>query len=248
MSGRHHYLAAFALLLLPCQGIAQGGDTLSTLGCMLEPSKKVEVSSPVPGVLAVLEVRRGDQVVVGDTLFQLRAGVERAAVELARVRADFARRDAERNEELYADDLLSVHERDEIETDLLLARMELRLAEEELALRTVSSPISGVVVDRLLDEGEYVNVDPVLRLATLNPLHIDLLLPSEYFGEISVGQVLEIIAAPALPEAREATVSTVDPLIDPASGTFRVQLTMSNPGNSIPAGLRCSARLPASVD
>ncbi len=35
---------------------------------------------------------------------------------------------------------------------------------------------------------------------------------------------------------------TVDPLIDPASGTFRVQLVMTNPGNRIPAGLRCSAQ------
>lgn len=237
-------LTAFTIAPWCASGtIAQGGVTLATLGCMLEPSKKVEVSSPVPGVLEVVDIRRGDQVRVGETLFQLRAGVEKAKVELTRVRADFASRALKRNEELYADDLLSIHERDEIETDLLLAKMELRLAEEELALRQVASPINGVVVDRLLDVGEYVNVDPVLRLATLDPLHVDLLLPSEYFGRISVGQKLEIVAPPALQDPRQASVATVDPLIDPASGTFRVQLSMSNEDNSIPAGLRCSARL-----
>ena len=44
-------------------------------------------------------------------------------------------------------------------------------------------------------------------------------------------------------KARIAEVSIVDPLIDPASGTFRVQLVMANPANGIPAGVRCSAKL-----
>jgi len=147
----------------------------------------------------------------------------------------------ERNQDLYEDDLLSVHERDEIETELLLAKMELMLKEEQLALRTVASPIDGVVVERLHDEGEYVSVDPVISLATLDPLHINLLLPARYFGKIQVGQKLLISAAPAVKKVRKASVTTLDPLIDPASGTFRVQLEMSNPENRIPAGLRCIA-------
>lgn len=220
---------------------------LSSLGCMLEPSKKVEVSSPVPGVLDKVNVGRGDAVTKGKILFQISAGVERAAVALAAVKADFAARELQRNVELYEEDLLSVHERDQVETDLLMAQKELELKKQELALRTVASPITGVVVDRLLDKGEYVNVDPVVRLATLDPLHVDLLLPSEYFGSIAVGQVLSILASPAIEEARQAKVSTVDPLIDPASGTFRVQLVMENPGNAIPAGLRCSAQLTEEV-
>lgn len=220
--------------------LAQG--QLPSLGCMLQPSKKVEVSSPVPGVLDTVKVKRGDTVRRGSTLFTLSAGVERAGVEMAVVKADFAGRELARNEKLYADELLSVHERDQVETDLLMAKKELELKRQELALRTVSSPISGVVVDRFLDKGEYVNVDPVLRLAKLDPLHVDLLLLSDYFGSIEVGQELFISAAPALEEPRIAMVSIVDPLIDPASSTFRVQLVMNNPGNAIPAGLRCIAR------
>ena len=81
-----------------------------------------------------------------------------------------------------------------------------------------------------------------MRLATLDPLHIDLLLPARYFGKIAVGQKLMISAAPAMGKSRKANVTTVDPLIDPASGTFRVQLVMENPGNRVPAGLRCTAR------
>jgi len=234
--------AAIILVQLATASSAASQAKLRSLGCMLQPSKIVEISSPVPGVLEEVSVRRGDLVEKGNILFQLKAGVEKAGVELARVKTDFAQRKAERNLDLYEDDLLSIHERDEIETELLLSKMELMLKEQELALRTVASPIDGVVVDRLQDEGEYVNVNPVIRLATLDPLHIDLLLPAEYFGKIVVGQKLLIKAAPAMGKARKAKVITVDPLIDPASGTFRVQLEMTNPGNLIPAGLRCSAQ------
>jgi len=236
-------VAGVILLLASTLSNAQQDNSIVALGCMLEPSKKVEISSPVPGVIETVTVSRGTLVEAGDTLFALKAGVEKAAVQLARVKTDFARRNVQRNVELYEDDLLSIHERDEIETDLLMAQMELQLQEQELALRTVASPISGVVVDRLLDKGEYVSTDPVLRLATLDPLHVDLLLSSSYFGNIAVDQLLLVAAEPALKEPRSARVKTVDPLIDPASGTFRVQLEMNNPGNQIPAGLRCVVQL-----
>lgn len=222
--------------------------SLAALGCMLEPSQKVAVSSPVPGVLDKVGVKRGDTVKAGALLFQLKAGVEREQVVLAKAKADFAQRKAERNKALYKDDILTMHERDEIETELLLAKTELRLREEEAALRTVNSPISGVIVNRHNTKGEYVNVEPVIELANLNPLHIDLLLPADYFGQIKKGQELLIKPEAQSIAQAKATVDIVDPLIDPASGTFRVQLKMANPGNIIPAGLRCSAQLEANED
>lgn len=229
---------------LPTMQAKAQDEPLATLGCMLEPSQKVAVSSPVPGVLDRVDVKRGDTVKAGALLFQLKAGVEQEQVALAKAKADFAERKAQRNQELYQADILTMHERDEIETELLLARSELRLREEDAALRTVRSPISGVVVNRHYTKGEYVNIDPVIELANLNPLHIDLLLPASYFGQIKKGQSLLIQPeSPTIAES-QATVDIVDPLIDPASGTFRIQLTMPNPGNNIPAGLRCRAQLP----
>ena len=42
----------------------------------------------------------------------------------------------------------------------------------------------------------------------------------------------------------EVRVDAIDPLIDPASDTFRVRFVLPNPQNRIPAGTRCSVRLP----
>ncbi len=233
-----------SILLLGASFSPQAKEVkLKTLGCMLSPSDRVEISSPVPGVIDEVIAERGDEISRGDILFRLKAGVESASVELARVKAEFSERKVERNQSLFAEDILTVHERDEIETELLIAQSELALKEQELALRTIKSPIDGVVVERKANGGEYVNVDPVLELATLNPLHIDLLLPSNYFGQINPGNMVKIKTETVKSKPRTAEVSIVDPLIDPASGTFRVQLVMPNPQNELPAGVRCSARL-----
>lgn len=231
------------ILLAVCMATNLYAESLETLGCMLEPSKKVNISSPVSGVIDLILVKRGDNVKKGDVLLRLKAGIETASVEMAKAKKEFAERNVHRNQELYNEQLLSPHEKDEIETELLMADMELRLKREELTLRTVYSPISGVVVDRFRDNGEYVNTEPVLSLAKLDPLHVDLLLPSHYFGSISKKQ--ELLVKPELKgfESRRAVVTIVDPLIDPASGTFRVRLDMKNPALKLPAGMRCSVEL-----
>ena len=229
--------------------LAQAGSlhaekiTLPTLGCMLQPSEQVQMSSPVTGVLDKVLVKRGDKIKIGDALFQLKAGVERENVQLATVRAEFAQRKEQRNRNLYDEDILTDHERDEIETELLIAQSELRIKQQELLLRKVHSPINGVVVNRFNNKGEYVNSEPIMSLATLDPLHVDLLLVASYFGQIAVKQELLIKPESDIIGAQTAKVFIVDPLIDSASGTFRVQLVMSNPGNKIPAGIRCSAQM-----
>ena len=45
---------------------------------------------------------------------------------------------------------------------------------------------------------------------------------------------------------RIANVALVDKVIEGASNTFRVRLSLPNPGNVLPAGLRCKAELPGS--
>jgi len=236
------FVLAAGLLFTQAGSLHADELTLSTLGCMLEPSEKVQISSPVSGVLDKVQVKRGDSIKKGQSLFQLKAGVEREAVQLASVRAEFAKRKQQRNMDLYDEDILTANERDEIETELLIAKSELRLKQQELELRKVTSPIKGVVVNRFNNGGEYVNTDPILSLATLDPLHVDLLLPASYFGKVALKQELLIKPESEVIAASTAKVVIVDPLIDSASGTFRVQLVMRNPGNKIPAGIRCTAQ------
>ena len=55
-----------------------------------------------------------------------------------------------------------------------------------------------------------------------------------------------MIVVPEKPSTRaiNASIRAVDRVIDSASGTFGVVLTLPNIGNDLPGGIRCKLRLP----
>ena len=211
--------------------------------CLLEPSVVVSVGSPVDGVLKLVNMDRGDAVSKGQLVAQLQSGVEAAAVSLSQARIEFGRRKTERNEALFAKQLISAQERDEMETETRIHEEELKRDDENLKLRSIISPIDGVVLERRLVAGDLVRADKsvVFKLAQLDPLNVELIVPADQFGSVRMGMIGRVSLAHG-GGVQQARVVVVDRVIDAASGTFGVRLQMPNPGNRIPAGSRCSVR------
>lgn len=235
-------MAASLLFLFSSQLMAE--TDIQTLGCILEPSQKLDVGSAAPGIIASIPVQRGEQVKRKQLLFKLRSGVQEANVSLARVKAEFAIRNKDRNTELYGDELLSSHERDEIETEALVAISELRIAEESLHMRSVQSPVSGMIIEKHYSTGEYVSDESVVEIAVLDPLYVEVLMPYESFRKFAIADQLLIKLAQPLLSEHLAKITIIDPIIDSASGTYRMRLELANKGNSIPAGVPCTIAYP----
>lgn len=249
---RYVHPLLLACLLTPTPVLAQeaGSATaaerplvLPTMGCMIEPSMRIDISSPVQGVIDSLPVKLGQPVRKGSVLFALKSGVEKASVDLAQVRTEFAARQVDRNDALFKEKLISTHERDEFNTEFLVAQSELAHAQQVLAQRTVTSPINGVVIDRFGDPGEFVGTDPILVLASLDPLNVEMVLPYESFGSIPPGAEVTIYPAEPVGGEHKARVTLIDPIIDAASGTFRVRAELRNRDKKLPAGIKCQAAL-----
>jgi membrane fusion protein, heavy metal efflux system len=88
----------------------------------------------------------------------------------------------------------------------------------------------------------------MLRLARLDPLRVELVVPAHRYGSLAVKDQISI--QPELPGAApvSASVTHVDPLIDAASNTFRVRLKLPNPGHALPGGARCRVELPGATE
>ena len=238
----------------------------STLGCLIEPDRVADLGSSVIGVLESLRVERGDVVKKGQVLAALRSDVERATAEVARSRAtteadlraaeanrDLARQKMRRAEDLVAKNFIAQQALDQARTDfqvaehkLLQSREQLRVwgrelgvAQAQVGLRVIRSPFDGVVVERYLSQGERVEEKPVFKVAKIDPLRIEVIVPAARFGTIRAGDVASV--KPELPGAGpvEATVALVDKVVDAASNTFRVRLALPNADQRLPAGLRC---------
>ena len=107
------------------------------------------------------------------------------------------------------------------------------------------SPITGVVLERLMDPGEYVGKEPILRIASIDPLYVEAVLAKSVFGTIYPRAEAEVILEEPIGGTYAARISVVDPVIDAASGTFSVRLELPNPDGTIPAGLKCTVRFEA---
>jgi len=233
------FLVAAAAAAQPSRtGRAQAGEH----ECLLEPHLMVNVGSPVTGVLEQVVVDRGAFVAKGQVVARLQAQVEAAIVEVRKARLEFGSRKAERNEELFKKQLISVHDKDELETNNRLAELELREAQENLNLKIIRSPIGGVVMERYLAPGDLVRQEKILKLAQIDPLNVEVVLPSELHGTVRMGMGGDVRIESAAPTHAKARIVSIDRVIDAASGTFRVRLELPNPDNRIPAGLKCRVR------
>ena len=138
--------------------------------------------------------------------------------------------------------VLAQHELAKAREIRVMARVNLELERSQLALRTILSPIDGIVVDRYANVGESVEGRSIMKLAQVNPLKVELIAPTEYFGLIQKGMVAEVYPEQPENQVFKATVTIVDKLIDPASGSFTVRMTLPNPGDKLVGGVNCITR------
>ena len=242
------------------------GGREELLGCLLTPTAEADIGSPVIGVLSRVLVERGDRVRKGQAIAQLMDDVERASADAASQRFEnraeiaaaksayeFAQKKADRARELVDKQFISPQALEQADSEAkvaamryaqaqeqrVVARQEMAVAKAQLGLRTISSPIAGVVVDRYMSAGERVEQKPILKVVQIDPLRVEVVAPANRFNTIRPGS--SALVTPDLTGSTEHTarVVLVDPVIDAASNTFRVRLELPNPGYTVPSGLRC---------
>lgn len=209
------------------------------ISCLLEPSDDIQLSSQVNGVARKIHVKRGDAVKRGQLLVSLKSQVERIQLDLAKARDELSSKKIERNKELMQKQLLSGHETDELLTEREIATLEVAYARANLSRRSIYSPVTGLVTEKNISVGEYVGNEPIMTIVVLNPLHAEVVLNSNYYGEIKQGQKVKVIVDEQGGHSLDGTVSTVDKVIHAASGTFGIQVEVENKNQKLPSGLKC---------
>ncbi len=235
--------------------------------CVIIPSNVADLGSHSRGIIKRIDVDRNDFVKRGDVIAVLDNDVEQAVVDLVSRRAsitseislrkknsELAGRMKVRAENTYYAKALSDHEVDIARVDAAvtkikllqakenqkIVRNELKRAKAELARKTIRAPFSGVVMERFKTIGEYIDDKAVVRIAQLDPLHVEVIIPVIHRGKIEAGMKAEVCSK--IGTGWIATVSQVDRVMDVASGTFGIRLILPNSDYKIPAGLHCDLK------
>lgn len=186
------------------------------LNCLIQPYVVITITTPVGGLLETVEVDRGDLVKENQIVATLDTSVERASGAVQHAQAELNNR--------------------------RLADLELQRTTAEVALRTMKSPVNGVVVERFMNPGEFPKQEKILKIAQIDPLRVEVYAPVAMLGKIAVGMTAHVKPESPLTGEYTAKVTVVDRVVDAASGTFGVRLELPNHELKLPAGLKCSVR------
>jgi cobalt-zinc-cadmium efflux system membrane fusion protein len=209
-------------------------------------SKQAKVYALVSGKIKSLSAELGDYVKKGQTLAILQstevAGVAND-VSLAGSNVDITKKNLESTEELYKSNLAT-------EKDLTNARLEFNKASSELnrarqvsaitggnnATYMLNAPISGSIIEKTITNNSEVRQDNNSSLFTVADLSAVWVIASVYesdINKIKMGDNVIVNTLSAPEKNYPGKIDKIYDVLDPASRTMKVRISMNNPKNEL---------------
>lgn len=230
------------------------------------PFAEAAVVSEVAGTIEDLPVEKGQEIKKGDIIAvvehaEASAGLQEAEAALQAAQAQLLQAEAKlRNVEtehkrisiLFDDGVASQQMLDEVDAgrDVAVAAKEVALAQVAQARaavqqarvfldnHTILAPISGMITERYVDEGDKNNPsEPIVSIAQTDPLKVLCDFPECDLPLLRLGQnaFLEVDAYPG--ERFPSEVKIIDPCMDASARTVGAELWAANTENRLRAGM-----------
>jgi cobalt-zinc-cadmium efflux system membrane fusion protein len=236
---------------------------------VVPPMQQALLSAAVPGRLARLYVAEGDTVSAGDRLAEIEspeflqwqrdylaalADSELAQAQLKRDQAMLAdgivaeRRVAETSARARSAALTFAQARQQLEMAGMDATAMQRLAAgADMSSRlTLLAPFQGSILEAYTDIGERLDwLDPVVRLADLNRLWLEVRVPQEVAARVHAGMT---VAANTAGNEIVGEVLTVGRAVDSATQSVLVRASVDNDDDLLRAGQFLSVRIFAPIE
>ncbi len=95
----------------------------------------------------------------------------------------------------------------------------------------ISSPFSGVVIEKMVQQGQYVAAGELLfNIADLSRVWVELELYENEFSTIRIGQEVEIRSQSSPGSLFKGRIAFLYPFLDPKTRTLKARVEMANPG------------------
>lgn len=204
----------------------------------IEAFAEADVIAKVEGEVREILFEEGDEVQEGEVLARLDGDRLRLELNESRARLDKMRRDFERNKELRERDLLSEGDFEKLRFDLEALEASFNLASLELDYTRIRAPIGGVVSERYIKIGTTIRVgDPAFRVTSFDPLVAYLHVPEREYRQIRPGQPVAIDIDALAGERILTEVTRISPIVDPATGTFKITIEIRDEERRIKPGM-----------
>jgi membrane fusion protein (multidrug efflux system) len=224
-----------------------------------EAHRRSTLTPKVSSTVTRVHVRDGDFVKTGQALvtldtrdFRLRLQQAEAALLAAKVQLDSAKLDWDRTRALLADKAVPQSQFDMVDArykgaqaGVLQAETAVAMGRKALGDATVRAPFGGIIVKRMVNEGEYASVMPATPLVIIeevDPLDLRIQIPASEMANVKTGDLVRA-RFPAARQALDARLTRVVAAMDSRTRTFAAIAEIPNKDHALRSGLYAEVTL-----
>ena len=222
---------------------AQTHPIVDLLRGRTEANRMVEIKVETDGRLIELAVDDGTAVKAGDIIARLSPGDRPARLAEAKALLTQRKIEYEADQKLSQKGFRAETQVAATEASLQAAEAAVKIAEVELGYTAIRAPFDGIVDERMMEIGDYVDRgDAIARLVELDPMLIVTQVNERDVQRLGLGNV----GAARLMTGDQVTghIRHISTVADEATRTFRVELEVENPDGRIADGMTAEIALP----
>ena len=217
---------------------AQTWESLLTALGTLESVQGVNVTAELTGKVVRIAFEPGSFATAGDLLVQQDITVENAQLRAAEAAGLLARINFERAAKLLPAKVISQSDYDNARAQLTEAQAQVENLRAVIAKKTIRAPFAGRLGLRHINLGQVLEGgQPIVSLQSLDPIFVNFPIPQQHLGRIRTGLEVRLTADGLGQEVITGQITAIDPDLDPATRSIRVQARVANPDERLRPGM-----------
>lgn len=211
-------------------------ETLRFTGS-LRAVQGVTLTVELPGTVIRIGVENGAEVQQGDVLIELDTTQEQADLASAMASLHLAKINLDRNKGLLEKRIIAQSEFDSAAATFDQEQAKTATLRATIAKKVIRAPFSGRAGIRTVNLGQTVKAgDELIPLHSSDPIYVEFSVPQTRLDSIAVGQTIRV-TTDGVKDPVEGLITAVNPVVDEATRTARVQGTLRNKEGLLRAGL-----------
>jgi membrane fusion protein (multidrug efflux system) len=217
------------------------------LPAVVEPNQIVTVSAEIDGRVEWIGPQKGAVVRAGDSLIRLNTDLLEAQFQMAQAQAKNNQTEFDRVKGLVEQGAAPSRDLDAAATQLTISTAQLEEVRVRMARARIAAPMSGVLNDIPVEEGEYVTAAPptsVAEIVDTRTLKVVAEVPERDVPFFSVGQKAQVLLdVKGRPQSVEGTITFLSELADPRTRSTRMEIALPNKEGLLRSGQIVRVRL-----
>lgn len=203
----------------------------------IEGNKTIRLGFMVAGRINFIAAEEGQKVQEGQVLSSLDPENYRIAKDMADANLDQTQDEYSRLSKMYATKSISESDYSKISTALKVAKSQQQLQAKNLKETKLYAPISGILLKRLTEKGEIIDVGlPLFVVSDIRTVKVNASIPESELHNLHIGNTAKVYVS-SLNKDFIGKITEIGSLAEATTRTFTVKIELKNPGLEIRPGM-----------